>query len=64
MVKTTKGRYGYRRVNTILRNKGLMVNHKRVLRIMKQEGYSVLNLELGLENTHHTRDKWVKLLLT
>ncbi|WP_151409469.1 IS3 family transposase [Anaerococcus sp. Marseille-P9784] len=38
IVKASKGRYGYRRVNTALRNKGLIVNHKRVLRIMKQEG--------------------------
>lgn len=34
----TKGRYGYRRVYTVLRNRGLIVNHKRVLRIMKEEG--------------------------
>ncbi|WP_363316107.1 IS3 family transposase [uncultured Anaerococcus sp.] len=38
IVKATKGRYDYRRVCTTLRNKGLVVNHKRVLRIMRQEG--------------------------
>ena len=38
IVKASKGRYGYRRVCKALRNKGLIVNHKRVLRIMKQEG--------------------------
>jgi transposase len=29
--------YGYRRVTTELRNRGYMVNHKRVLRIMRDE---------------------------
>ena len=38
IVKATKGRYGYRRICKALRNKGLIVNHKRVLRIMRQEG--------------------------
>ena len=38
IVKATKRRYGYRRVCIVLRNKGLIVNHKRVLRIMRQEG--------------------------
>ena len=33
-----KGRYGYRRVTLELRNKGYIVNHKKVKRIMKQLG--------------------------
>lgn len=37
IVKKAKGRYGYRRVNTILKNKGFIINHKRVLRIMREE---------------------------
>lgn len=28
--------YGYRRVTQALRNKGIIVNHKKVLRIMKE----------------------------
>ncbi|WP_436866862.1 IS3 family transposase, partial [Mammaliicoccus sciuri] len=28
--------YGYRRVTQALRNRGLIVNHKKVLRIMKE----------------------------
>lgn len=33
-----KGRYGYRRIDLELRNKGYTVNHKKVKRIMKQIG--------------------------
>ena len=35
--------YGYRRVTTELRNQGYMVNHKRVLRIMREMEYVVPN---------------------
>ena len=35
------GRYGYRRVTALLRNKGWSVNHKRVERIWRQEGLKV-----------------------
>ena len=33
-----KGRYGYRRIDLELRNKGYTVNHKKIKRIMKQIG--------------------------
>ena len=37
IVKESKGRYGYRRVSKVLRLEyGLIVNHKKVLRIMKE----------------------------
>jgi len=36
--KEHKGRYGYRRITTTLRNKGMIVNHKKVLRIMHEKG--------------------------
>lgn len=36
IVEESKGRYGYRRVTKILKNFGYTVNHKRVLRIMKE----------------------------
>ena len=38
IVKESKGRYGYRRVNEALRNNGIIVNHKKILRIMREEG--------------------------
>ena len=39
IVKESKGRYGYRRVRKVLRLEyGLIVNHKKVLRIMKEKG--------------------------
>jgi hypothetical protein len=31
-----KGRYGYRRVMLALKNQGLILNHKTVLRLMKK----------------------------
>ncbi|WP_297689069.1 IS3 family transposase [uncultured Anaerococcus sp.] len=37
IVEASKGRYGYRRVTQVLKNKGFNVNHKRVLRIMREE---------------------------
>lgn len=37
-----KGRYGYRRITLELRNSSLIVNHKRVARIMKQLGIKSL----------------------
>lgn len=33
-----KGRYGYRRITATLRNKGLLINHKKVERLMKEAG--------------------------
>ena len=35
------GRYGYRRITALLRNKGWHVNHKRVMRIWRREGLKV-----------------------
>ena len=33
-----KGRYGYRRITLELHNRGMKVNHKKVLRLMKEQG--------------------------
>jgi len=33
-----KGRYGYRRITLELRNRGLVLNHKNVLKLMKELG--------------------------
>ncbi len=35
------GRYGYRRVTALLRNEGWIINHKRVVRILRREGLKV-----------------------
>ena len=37
-----KGNYGYRRVTLELRNRGFVVNHKKVQRLMKILGLSVI----------------------
>ncbi|MBS6921496.1 MAG: transposase [Anaerococcus vaginalis] len=37
IVEVSKGRYGYRRVTLVLKNKGFKINHKKVLRIMREE---------------------------
>jgi transposase InsO family protein len=37
-----KGRYGYRRITDELQNKGIIINHKTVLRLMKTLGLKVL----------------------
>ncbi|MFQ9126966.1 MAG: IS3 family transposase [Butyricicoccaceae bacterium] len=33
-----KGRYGYRRITTVLHSRGFLVNHKTVRRLMKVLG--------------------------
>ena len=38
---TQYGRYGYRRITQMLRDKGWRVNHKRIERLWKQEGLKV-----------------------
>jgi transposase-like protein len=38
---TKYGRYGYRRITAMLKDKGWQVNHKRVERIWKKEGLKV-----------------------
>ena len=38
---TRYGRYGYRRITVLLKEKGWQVNHKRVERIWRQEGLKV-----------------------
>ncbi|WP_307262181.1 IS3 family transposase [Peribacillus sp. V2I11] len=39
---TNKGRYGYRRITLELRNRGISMNHKTVLRLMKELGLKCL----------------------
>lgn len=44
-----KGRYGYRRILTVLRNKGYSINHKTVLKLMNS---------LGLKGKQRKNDKY------
>ena len=44
-----KGRYGYRRILTVLRNKGYFINHKTVLKLMGS---------LGLKGKQRKNDKY------
>lgn len=46
---TNKGRYGYRRVLTVLRDRGYCVNHKTVLKLMNS---------LGLKGKQRKNDKY------
>ena len=52
-----KSRYGYRRVTLELKNRGHIVNHKRVKKLMK-----LLNLFNQKQNTNHIKVKSVKLV--
>jgi putative transposase len=40
-IAATRIRYGYRRINVLLRREGWMVNHKRVRRIYREEGLAM-----------------------
>ena len=42
IVRKNKGRYGYRRVTANLQRQGVQVNHKVVMRLMKEEGLTCL----------------------
>jgi transposase InsO family protein len=42
IVLTHRGNYGYRRVSRDLKDQGLVVNHKRVLRLMQQDNLLVV----------------------
>ena len=33
-----KGRFGYRRITLVMKDKGIMINHKTVMRLMKTLG--------------------------
>jgi putative transposase len=49
-------RYGYRRVTAQLRRDGFMVNHKRAMRIMREEGLSVRPRRRFVTTTDSTHD--------
>jgi len=39
--------YGYRRIKAALRRRGIVVNHKKVIRIMREEGLGVFRIKLA-----------------
>jgi len=51
IVTESKGRYGYRRVCLALKNKGVVVNHKKVLRLMRQ--YKLLCVKFKYRNCQY-----------
>ena len=58
IVKKSKGRYGYRRVSKVLRLEyGLIVNHKKVLRIMKENELLCKSLKTELESIIHIKEQ-------
>lgn len=52
-----KGRYGYRRITDELQNKGIVINHKTVLRLMKVLGLKSI---IRVKNTNHIKENKVK----
>jgi hypothetical protein len=53
-IAETRVRYGYRRIHVVLRREGWVINDKRVHRLYR---------EMGLQNRHKTRKRWVKAKL-
>ena len=52
--------YGYRRIFGALRKQGLVVNKKKVQRIMKKLGLQVTSFTRKAESIIHTKVKWEK----
>ncbi|MFV8376630.1 IS3 family transposase [Flavobacterium sp. GSP11] len=52
-----KGRYAYRRITDELNNKGIVINHKTVLKLMKLLGLKSL---IRVKNTNHIKGNKVK----
>ncbi|CCV64014.1 Transposase, orfB [Alteracholeplasma palmae J233] len=45
-----KSRYGYRRITLSLKNENILVNHKKVKRIMKELGLFAKNQKLNISH--------------
>jgi len=58
IVVTTNRNYGYRRVTKQLSNLGWVVNHKRVLRLMKQDNLLCLRRKAFVPTTTNSRHQW------
>jgi len=57
-VSLAKRRYGYRRIAAQLRRDGLVVNHKRVLRLMRQDNLLCLRRRPFVPVTSNLRHEW------
>ena len=53
-----KRRYGYRRVSKELRRRGMLVNHKRVLRLMRRDNLLCLRKRPFVPVTTDSRHEW------
>src|SRR5262245_44525907 len=51
-------RYGYRRITEQLRREGFVVNHKRVLRLMREDNLLVLRSRPFVPVTTNSRHEW------
>lgn len=51
-------RYGYRRLGVVLRREGWMVNHKRVLRLMKEDNLLCLPVKPFVPVTTDSKHSW------
>jgi transposase InsO family protein len=51
-------RYGYRRIGAQLRREGFVVNHKRVLRLMRRDNLLCLRERPFVPVTTHSRHEW------
>lgn len=56
-------RYGYRRVGRELRRRGLVVNHKRVARLMREDNLLAIEPKAWVRTTHADHDQPVYLNL-
>jgi transposase InsO family protein len=56
-----RGRYGYRRVSRELRRRGLVVNHKRVARLMREDNLLAVQPRAWIQTTdsHHELKVWL-----
>jgi transposase InsO family protein len=57
-VALTNRRYGYRRIAAQLRREGFMVNHKRVLRLMREDNLLALRSKPFVPVTTNSRHEW------
>src|SRR5690625_926058 len=56
-----KGNYGYRRIGTELRNRGYMVNSKKILRIMRKLNLKCIKLHVNLVNLVRIKGRLARL---
>lgn len=63
VVLAHRGRYGYRRVSQELRRRGLVVNHKRVARLMREDNLLAVQLRAWVQTTDSDHELEVYLNL-